>query len=40
MWFMGLWLLFVYCPIAHWVWGDGWLGTLGALDYAGGTSFT
>ena len=37
MWFMGLWLLFVYCPIAHWVWGGGWLGTMGALDYAGGT---
>ncbi|HUO92275.1 MAG TPA: ammonium transporter [Rhizomicrobium sp.] len=37
MWFMSLWLLFIYCPIAHWVWGNGWLGTLGALDYAGGT---
>ncbi len=37
MWFMSLWLLFVYCPIAHWVWGGGWLGQLGALDYAGGT---
>src|SRR5208282_3223434 len=37
LWFMSLWLLFVYCPIAHWVWGNGWLGTLGALDYAGGT---
>ena len=37
MWFMGLWLLIVYCPIAHWVWGGGWLGTMGALDYAGGT---
>ncbi|MDE2075433.1 MAG: ammonium transporter, partial [Alphaproteobacteria bacterium] len=37
MWFMSLWLIFVYCPIAHWVWGGGWLGTLGALDYAGGT---
>ncbi len=37
MWFMGLWLLFVYCPIAHWVWGNGWLGAMGALDYAGGT---
>ncbi len=37
MWFMGLWLLFVYCPIAHWVWGGGWLGAMGALDYAGGT---
>ncbi len=35
--FMGGWLLLVYCPIAHWVWGGGWLGTLGALDYAGGT---
>jgi ammonium transporter, Amt family len=37
MWFMSLWLLIVYCPIAHWVWGNGWLGTLGALDFAGGT---
>ena len=37
MWFMALWLLLVYCPIAHWVWGGGWLGSLGALDYAGGT---
>ena len=37
MWFMALWLLFVYCPIAHWVWGGGWLGSLGALDFAGGT---
>jgi Amt family ammonium transporter len=35
--FMGLWLIFVYCPIAHWVWGGGWLGTMGALDYAGGS---
>ena len=34
---MALWLLLVYCPIAHWVWGGGWLGTMGALDYAGGT---
>jgi Amt family ammonium transporter len=37
MWFMSLWLIFVYSPIAHWVWGGGWLGGLGALDYAGGT---
>ena len=37
MWFMSLWLLFVYCPIAHWVWGGGFLGAWGALDYAGGT---
>ena len=32
-----LWLLFVYCPIAHWVWGDGWLQTRGIMDFAGGT---
>jgi Amt family ammonium transporter len=32
-----LWLLFVYCPIAHWVWGDGWLGKMGLMDFAGGT---
>ncbi|GAA0550295.1 ammonium transporter [Rhizomicrobium palustre] len=37
LWFMGLWLIFVYCPVAHWVWGGGWLGTKGALDYAGGS---
>ncbi len=37
MWFMSLWLILVYCPVAHWVWGGGWLGSLGALDYAGGT---
>jgi Amt family ammonium transporter len=33
-----LWSLFIYNPVAHWVWsGDGWLFNLGALDYAGGT---
>ncbi len=38
LWFMGLWLVFVYSPIAHWVWAaDGWLAQLGALDFAGGT---
>jgi len=37
MLFMALWLLIVYVPIAHWVWGGGWLGGLGVLDYAGGT---
>jgi Amt family ammonium transporter len=37
MWFMSLWLILIYCPIAHWVWGGGFLGTMGALDYAGGT---
>ena len=35
--FMGLWLVFVYAPIAHWVWGGGFLGTAGVLDFAGGT---
>jgi Amt family ammonium transporter len=37
LWFMGLWLIFVYCPIAHMVWGGGILFTMGALDYAGGS---
>jgi ammonium transporter, Amt family len=31
-----LWLLLVYVPIAHWVWGGGWLAQLGVMDYAGG----
>jgi Amt family ammonium transporter len=31
-----LWSLLVYAPVAHWVWGGGWLGKLGALDFAGG----
>jgi ammonium transporter, Amt family len=31
-----LWSLLVYCPIAHWIWGGGWLAGLGALDFAGG----
>ena len=35
--FISLWALFVYSPIAHWVWGGGWLAKLGALDFAGGT---
>jgi len=35
--FIALWSLLVYSPVAHWVWGKGWLGTLGALDFAGGT---
>jgi Amt family ammonium transporter len=34
---MALWLILVYCPIAHWVWGGGLLGGMGVLDYAGGT---
>ncbi|HEY2338623.1 MAG TPA: ammonium transporter [Burkholderiales bacterium] len=32
-----LWLLLVYCPVAHWVWGEGWLGKMGLMDFAGGT---
>ena len=36
LWFSVLWLLVVYVPIAHWVWGGGWLAKLGVMDYAGG----
>ena len=32
-----LWITFIYCPLAHWVWGGGWMGSMGALDFAGGT---
>jgi Amt family ammonium transporter len=32
-----VWLIFVYCPVAHWVWGDGWLQKMGLMDFAGGT---
>ncbi len=34
--FSGLWLLIVYAPVTHWVWGGGWLASLGAMDFAGG----
>lgn len=38
LWFMGLWSVLVYAPIAHWVWEpSGWLASLGVLDFAGGT---
>jgi len=37
LWFMGLWLVLVYAPIAHWVWGGGFLMGAGVLDFAGGT---
>ena len=37
LWFIGLWSLLVYSPIAHWVWGGGFLGEAGVLDFAGGT---
>ncbi len=35
--FIAAWSLVVYAPVCHWVWGGGWLASLGALDYAGGT---
>ena len=34
--FSGLWLLVVYAPVAHWVWGGGWLSQMGLYDFAGG----
>jgi Amt family ammonium transporter len=34
--FSGLWLIFVYAPMAHWVWGGGWMAKMGAVDFAGG----
>ena len=37
LWFMGVWVLVVYAPICHWVWGGGWLSGYGILDFAGGT---
>lgn len=36
LWFSGAWLLIVYAPVAHWVWGGGWLAQQGTLDFAGG----
>ncbi|RJS91879.1 ammonium transporter [Salinisphaera sp. Q1T1-3] len=37
LWFSSAWLLLVYVPVVHWVWGGGWLAQLGFLDFAGGT---
>jgi len=34
--FSGLWLVMVYAPVTHWIWGGGWLAEMGVLDYAGG----
>ncbi|VEN72948.1 ammonium transporter [Candidatus Desulfarcum epimagneticum] len=34
--FTVLWVTLVYCPVAHWAWGGGWMGEMGALDFAGG----
>lgn len=36
LWFSGLWLIIVYMPVCHWMWGGGWLAKLGAMDFAGG----
>jgi Amt family ammonium transporter len=36
LWFSGLWLILVYMPICHWIWGGGWLADLGVRDFAGG----
>ena len=36
LWFTALWLLAVYLPVCHWVWGGGWLGEKGIMDFAGG----
>jgi Amt family ammonium transporter len=36
LWFSTLWLIVVYMPICHWVWGGGWLADLGVMDFAGG----
>ncbi|MGD7035794.1 ammonium transporter [Methylotuvimicrobium buryatense] len=36
LWFSSLWLLLVYVPICHWIWGGGWLADLGVMDFAGG----
>jgi Amt family ammonium transporter len=34
--FAALWSVVIYAPVAHWIWGGGWLGKMGALDFAGG----
>ena len=37
LWFLGIWMIVVYAPVCHWVWGGGFLGKEGVLDFAGGT---
>lgn len=37
LWFCLLWMVLCYVPVAHWVWGGGWLADLGVMDFAGGT---
>jgi Amt family ammonium transporter len=36
LWITGLWLLLVYAPVTHWIWGGGWLARMGVQDFAGG----
>jgi len=36
LWFSAIWLFVVYVPVTHWVWGGGWLGSMGLYDFAGG----
>lgn len=36
LWFSALWLILVYLPVCHWIWGGGWLAKLGVMDFAGG----
>ena len=36
LWFSALWLIIVYMPVCHWIWGSGWLADLGVMDFAGG----
>ncbi|MEX2353910.1 MAG: ammonium transporter [Gammaproteobacteria bacterium] len=36
LWFSAVWLIVVYAPVCHWVWGGGWLGDMGFMDFAGG----
>ncbi len=36
LWISSLWLIFVYAPVTHWVWGGGWLADMGVMDFAGG----
>jgi len=37
LWFTAIWMALVYAPVCHWVWGGGWLGEMGFLDFAGGS---
>ena len=36
LWISGLWLIAVYAPVTHWIWGEGWLAQMGIQDFAGG----